>query len=170
MKMKYMLRDLDRGAFDGTATIFLYYNGKAWNAANQYDVYNSSPPAPNQFVGAMQSIYRKNKNSKLWLLAGSGNGELYEVESLAPFKANSVYGIQEFFPALGVRGNADNDLFLVSLIEGLVIHFNGKSWMAIRPSIVGYNVNAFASYGNIFVIVGNANGIAQRGLVVIESR
>jgi hypothetical protein len=158
------------GGVNGTVTVLLYYNGKTWITANGYDVFNMNPLSPNQYVGSMSSIYRKNKNSKLWLLAGTGNGELFEVESLVPFKAKREYIIQEFFPALGVRGNADNDLFLVSLIEGLVFHFNGKSWMAIRPAIVGYNVHAFAAYKNIFISVGDANGIAQRGLVVIGSR
>lgn len=152
-------------ADQGQESVFLFSTGQTWTAINKCNLNTQSATAPNQYVGAMQSIFQASDQSSLWLLAYVNSWILYRVTSVIPFHAEPFYNLADGFYPTGIRGNADNDLFLASSTGGQFLHYNGSTWALINPSITQLR-GRLAVKGNICVLGGGDS----RGLIVIMKR
>ena len=157
----------DDPSMTGNETIFAYSQGLSWTITNEYDVFDKNPPPPNQYVGGMISVFRKDAQSNLWLLGGQ---KLFRVVSLAPFKAEEFYEFPFDYYPLRVRGNADNDLFLGSGINADLIHYNGNTWKQIRSGRNNLVTQDFCVHGDVAVAACISNVIDRQGIVVIYKR
>lgn len=157
-------------AQDGDESAFLYSSSATnWVIANRYKILDSltTPPAIN--MGAIKSVYRENKNTKLWVLGGFGSGLLYEVLSVNPIAVKEFYRIPDIFYPFLVRGNADNDLFLFGAL-GSMWHYNGKSWQFIEQT-GNFLVLGGAVKGNTITLVGVTRGeVVPYGMSIILQR
>jgi hypothetical protein len=119
----------------------------------------------------MESVFRKDSKSKLWLLGGlNGKSTLFEVNALTPFHATPFFVIEAPIVPYLIRGNADNDLFIAGIISGQVLHFNGKGWSLIVPSVSNFDTFGFSVKDNVFVSVGDADAIGAPGIAVVAKR
>ncbi|MEW5797871.1 MAG: hypothetical protein AB1728_02585 [Bacteroidota bacterium] len=158
---------------EGSETVFLTGNKTDWRVVNRYDVNEreTAPPFPNQYVGPMYSVFRANSRSKLWFLGGKYTwSQLYEVESLSPFRAKVFFDFPatETFSPLTSRGTLDNDLYLPNSLNGMFYHYNGRSWFKYEPTVPDFYAYQFFIKGNIWAAVGRLrNGVVSTALVVI---
>jgi hypothetical protein len=137
---------------DGTDHVLLYSNNTtSWIISQKY-----TPTFEN--AGSMLSIYRADSHSKLWMLGGHNSGSVWEITSLSPFVAKEVFNINNltlmFIPYI-IRGNADNDLFVVGAINGELFHFNGNTWKRLEPPLSGYSTSSFSVKNNVYLIAGD---------------
>lgn len=149
---------------DGADHVLLYSNNTtSWQIVQKY-----TPTFENR--GSMLSVYKADNHSKLWMLGGKNSGSVWEITSLFPFETKEVFNINYrtllFIPYL-IRGNADNDLFVVSAINGELIHFNGSTWKMLEPSLHNSSNQGFASKKDIYVIAGYT---FDRAVVVMGRR
>lgn len=153
----------------GTDAVFITGSRNNWQIVNKYDVQSSDPPpVPFQYVGSMISVFRANRESKLWLLGGSMQWQLFQVESLSPFAAKKVLDLPSVFPAFLIRGSADNDLCVASQGNGVFYHFNGKTWYRYEPPIKNSILSYFAIKGKTWVAVGVSTAdVVGKAIVVV---
>jgi hypothetical protein len=149
----------------GNESVFLQSSGQSWTIINRCDIMTQSATSPNQYVGAAASVFQASEESSLWLLSYNNGWILYKVISTAPFRAEQFYTITSGFFPTGIRGNADNDLFLASSHNGQFLHYNGSSWAQITIPITA-RTGHLAVKGDICVIGGETS----RGIIIILKR
>jgi hypothetical protein len=149
----------------GNESVFLYSTGQYWTVVNRCNIVAQSVTPPNQYVGAMGSVFQRNAQSTLWLLSGTDSWIVYKVTSIAPFHAEQFYKLATGFYATGIRGNGDNDLFVASSHNGEFFHYNGSTWKLITTPITA-RTGALAVKGDVCVVCGTAS----RGIVIIMKR
>lgn len=146
--------------------VFISGDGIQWKVINFYKL-SVNPSPPNQYMGGMLSVFRADKNSRLWILAGTGGGDVYEIESLSPFSFKIFYDLPgDFYPFL-IRGTADNDLYITNQLNSVFCHYNGVSWYKFDPAIKGFLAFDFAVKDNTWVTVGSLRNGVGTAMVVI---
>jgi hypothetical protein len=142
-------------------------NASSWTIANKYSIDNQTLPPPSFYMGRVWSVFRANKNSKLWVIGGENHGWLYEVTSLSPFSAKVVFVLPDVFYPRFVRGNADNDLFLVGELDAKLWHYNASTWKLIEPNINDFRVIGCSVKNSTVVLVGESfDGMVGKGIVI----
>lgn len=149
----------------GQESVFLFSTGQTWTIIEKCNVNTQSAIPPYQYVGAMQSIFQASDGSSVWLLAYVKSWILFKVTSINPFHAEPFYNIADGFYPTGIRGNADNDLFLASSIDGQFLHYNGSTWALITPFIAQLRGRLVVK-GNICVLGGGDS----RGIIAVLKR
>jgi hypothetical protein len=155
-----------QGLDEGFESVFLSGNSGQLNVLNKYVLNSSNMNNPN-FLGGMNSVFRASRNSKLWILGGWGSWKVYEIESLLPFKANRRFDFPDDYPAILIRGTADNNLYVPSSLNGEFYHFNGNSWTKFSSNVGNLLTFQFAVEKNIWVMVGSLrNGVGTAVIAI----
>ena len=160
---------------EGNETVSLTGNKTSWSIVNRYDITDrdSILPSQYQYVGPMYSVFRAHSNSKLWFLGGRGVwNQLYEIESLSPFRAKVFFDFPTNYGAYLVRGTSDNDLYVVNQRNAAFYHFNGITWYKYEPPmnnyLLAYSTASFLVKGNTWVAVGfSTESVVGSAIVVI---
>lgn len=157
---------------DMKENVILYSrNANNWTVANSYSIDNKIPAYPNEYMGRLYSIFRLNKNSKLWVVGGEDHGWLYEITSLSPFAAKRFFIVPDVFFPRWIRGNADNDLFLLGEMDAKIWHYNASTWKLIEPSVNNFLVKGCCVKNNNVVVVGESiANVVGRGIIVTLKR
>ena len=153
------------GTIEGRETVFLSGKGVAWNIYSKYDL-NTLDLYDKTLVGGMASLYRGSIKSKLWLLGGWGNWKVFEVESLSPFKTKRNFEFPFDYPAIFIRGTADNDIYVPSSLNSEFYHYNGNSWFKFDSRVSNLLTFQFVVKDTIWVMVGSLrNGVGTAVVV-----
>lgn len=159
------------GTTEGTETVFLSGDKTSWRVYSKYE-WTTLDPNDKSLIGGMVSVYRANKNSKLWLLSGWGNARIFEISSLLPFTAKKFFEFPYDYSASVVRGTADNDLYIAGWRNAAFYQFNGKTWYKYEPPVnnfhLAYSKAGFVVNGNLWGAVGFSTGdVAGQAMVII---
>lgn len=145
----------------GTDAVLLSGNNTNWNIITKYNLQD------NNSVGTMTSIFRANKSSNLWLLGGNIRWQLFQIESLFPFKAKLFFDFPADYGAFSIRGTADNDLYVSHQQSSGFFHYNGETWYNYE-TYLHFILFQFAVKRNVWVSVGaGSNGGVGTAIIVI---
>lgn len=159
------------GYLDNTTSAITYYINGQWKVVNEYNWTNRNQALPNQFIGNIGSMFRKNEKSILWCMGSdSGMSIVYKVTSLVPFQAEKVFWDQKNAGISYLQGIADNDLFVCGFVDGTIAHYNGITWKYLNAGIPNRLTLDFKVKDNIFVTVGQTRSFFSRAIVAIGKR
>ena len=152
----------------GDQSVMLYsINTTTMKVFNRYNIINDTGKL--NYRGYLNSIFRANKYSKLWLFSGEGHGLLNEIRSIEPLSCIPKFSIPNTFYPKYIRGNADNDLFLFGATGG-IWHFNGGTWKFFETSS-NFLLEDCMVKGNTVILVGESRGeIVSRSMVIMLQR